>query len=208
MPAPRAARCAQLMRIIIPGENVKVAEKIILTENANLLNLINVTKNDAKFIRAGRMILGLSQLKFASMLKVDLAALDALENMTGEANGSLCDAAFLVLLNRGVANPGLLRAARGLIGQTQDELARNAEIAPGTYRRLEKVQWNADKLVRSSGSLAKLIAYLVSQGISMIFTEQTGAGVCLRGLLEMPELPGIHRAPHVPSRPNPIQKHA
>lgn len=113
-----------------------------------------------------------------------------LEISPSEMNGNLGKRAVEEVLHQGVAHPALLRAARGLLGQTQDELAGNADIAVGTYRRFERDDFGHKKAIEATTTLAKLLTRLAAEGVHFTYASSTGAGVARKGIgpEELPNL--------------------
>ena len=67
--------------------------------------------------------------------------------------------------------PVVCRAARGLLGWTQDELARRAEVVPGTVRGFE-----LGKSVPRRASLAVIQRTLEHAGVSFVADPDRGRG--------------------------------
>jgi transcriptional regulator with XRE-family HTH domain len=78
-------------------------------------------------------------------------------------------------LERMTITVGQLRAARGLIGWTQQDLAENAEVGRATIADFE-----AGKRTPYATTLARLQETLIAAGVEFIPENGGGAGVRLR----------------------------
>jgi transcriptional regulator with XRE-family HTH domain len=152
-----------------------------LTKKINQLFRTKVTQNDMRFVRAAQAILGWKQTEFArrARLSVEEARLEKPE----EVPENVKERILRTLLVGGAGNAALLRAARGLLGVTQRSAARAAEVAPGTYRKFENASFTVENGIEATGTLAKVLTYLASKGISFTFSGRDGGGVAQKKLL-------------------------
>lgn len=132
------------------------------------------------FVLASRQILGWSQSDLAQKLNVPVDDVVLVETMAETAKADFCERAVRWLLNW-VAEPALFRGARGLLGLTQREVAKRANISPNTYTKFEHGDFDGASPAEA-GTMAKVFAFFASKGIAITFSEENGMGVALKAL--------------------------
>lgn len=136
-----------------------------------------------RFIQAAREILSWSQSEFERRASLSRQEFEAMEKKPKSVAAQLRNRVLRTLLLSGAGNPALLRGARGLLGETQGDMAERAEVAQGTYRRFEDDSFTVEDGMEATRTLARVLTYLASKGISFTFSEQHGGGVARKSLL-------------------------
>lgn len=138
--------------------------------------------NDSSLIAVGLEFLGWTSSALAEKIQISEQELNSVQDVRSPQFRK----AIEQMIRGGLGHPSLMEAGRVLAGVSQERIAKQAQIATGTYRRIEqRGVLTASQAINCSATLTRILRYFLAQRIYL--TTQPGPGVCKLDLLQ-PEM--------------------